>query len=54
MLVAPGAPGKRIVLLEKLLPLANHETRARMKRDSNLAGIRAHPDYQRVLAIIGD
>ncbi|MBI2253431.1 MAG: tetratricopeptide repeat protein [Proteobacteria bacterium] len=47
-----GNIDKAIALLEKLLPLANHETRAWMKHDSDLDSIRTHPNYPRVLGLI--
>jgi adenylate cyclase len=40
-------------LLEKLLPHANHETKAWVKVDSDLEPLRALPRYQRVLQLTG-
>jgi adenylate cyclase len=40
-------------LLERLLPHANHETKAWIKHDSDFDVLRKHPRYQRVLDLIG-
>jgi adenylate cyclase len=40
-------------LLERLLPHANHETRAWIKHDSDFDSLRNHPRYQKVLELIG-
>jgi adenylate cyclase len=40
--------GPAITLLERLLPRANHETRAWIKHDSDFDQIRDHPDWARV------
>jgi adenylate cyclase len=40
-------------LLERLLPHANHETKAWIKHDSSLDALRSHPRYQKVLELIG-
>jgi adenylate cyclase len=41
-----------IELLERLLPQANHETRAWVKNDSDFDSIRSHPRYQNVLKLL--
>jgi adenylate cyclase len=38
-------------LLERLLPHANHETKAWVKHDSDFAPLHDHPRWQRVLAL---
>jgi adenylate cyclase len=48
-----GEADKAIDLLERLLPHANHETKAWVKYDSDFDGIRAHPHFQKVLELIG-
>ena len=40
-------------LLERLLPHANHETKAWIKHDSDFDLLRDHPRYQKVLELIG-
>src|SRR5437588_11852743 len=40
-------------LLERLLPNANHETKAWIKYDSDFDPLREHPRYQKVLELIG-
>jgi adenylate cyclase len=40
-------------LLERLLPNANHETKAWIKHDSDLDPLREHPRYQKILELIG-
>jgi len=40
-------------LLERLLPNANHETKAWIKYDSDFDPLRDHPRYQKVLELIG-
>ena len=40
-------------LLERLLPHANHETKAWIKHDSDFDPLRDHPRYQRILELIG-
>lgn len=40
-------------LLERLLPRANHETKAWIKHDSDFDPLRKHPRYQKVLDLIG-
>jgi adenylate cyclase len=40
-------------LLERLLPHANHETKAWIKHDSDFDPLRGHPRYQKVLELIG-
>jgi adenylate cyclase len=40
-------------LLERLLPHANHETKAWIKHDSDFDPLRCHPRYQKVLELIG-
>ena len=40
-------------LLERLLPHANHETKAWIKHDSDFDPLRNHPRYQKVLELIG-
>ena len=40
-------------LLERLLPHANHETKAWIKHDSDFDPLRDHPRYQKVLELIG-
>src|SRR5437899_7363575 len=40
-------------LLERLLPHANHETKAWIKHDSDFDPLRSHPRYQKVLELIG-
>jgi adenylate cyclase len=40
-------------LLQRLLPHANHETKAWIKHDSDFDPLRSHPRYQRVLELIG-
>jgi adenylate cyclase len=40
-------------LLERLLPHANHETKSWIKHDSDFDALRAHPRYQKILALIG-
>jgi adenylate cyclase len=40
-------------LLERLLPHANHETKAWIKHDSDFDPLRNHPHYQKVLELIG-
>ena len=39
-------------LLERLLPHANHETKAWIKHDSDFDPLRSHPRYQKVLELI--
>jgi adenylate cyclase len=39
-------------LLERLLPHANHETKAWIKHDSDFDALRKHPRYQKVLELI--
>ncbi|MDQ3314868.1 MAG: tetratricopeptide repeat protein [Verrucomicrobiota bacterium] len=41
-----------IDLLERLLPHANHETKAWVKHDSDLGAIRTHPRYRNLLDLI--
>src|SRR5207248_1912832 len=41
-------------LLERLLPHANHETKAWIKHDSDFDPLRSHPRYQKVLELIGE
>jgi len=40
-------------LLERLLPHANHETKAWLKHDSDFDPLRRHPRYQKILELIG-
>ena len=40
-------------LLERLLPQANHETKAWIKHDSDFDPLRDHPRYQKVLELVG-
>src|SRR5882724_10118082 len=40
-------------LLERLLPHANHETKAWIKHDSDFDPLRSHPRYQKVLELVG-
>ena len=40
-------------LLERLLPNANHETKAWIKHDSDLDPLREHSRYQKILELIG-
>jgi adenylate cyclase len=40
-------------LLERLLPHANHETKAWIKHDSDFDPLRNHPRYQKVMELIG-
>jgi adenylate cyclase len=40
-------------LLERLLPHANHETKAWIKHDSDFDPLRDHPRYQKILELIG-
>ena len=40
-------------LLERLLPNANHETKAWIKHDSDLDPLRNHPRYQKILELVG-
>ncbi len=40
-------------LLERLLPNANHETKAWIKHDSDLDSLRNHPRYHKILELIG-
>ena len=40
-------------LLERLLPNANHETKAWIKHDSDLDPLREHPRYQKILELVG-
>jgi adenylate cyclase len=40
-------------LLERLLPNANHETKAWIKYDSDFDPLRDHPRYQKILELIG-
>jgi adenylate cyclase len=40
-------------LLERLLPHANHETKAWIKHDSDFDPLRDHPRYQKVLELVG-
>jgi adenylate cyclase len=47
-----GEPERACELLERLLPQANHETRAWVKNDSDFDPIRGHPRYQSVLKLI--
>jgi adenylate cyclase len=39
-------------LLERLLPHANHETKSWIRYDSDFDGLRSHPRYAKVLALI--
>jgi adenylate cyclase len=39
-------------LLERLLPLANHETKSWIKNDSDFDSLRALPRYEKVLELI--
>ncbi len=39
-------------LLERILPRANHETKAWVKQDSSLDALRSHPRYQKVLELV--
>jgi adenylate cyclase len=40
-------------LLERLLPNANHETRAWIKHDSDFDALREQPRYQKILELVG-
>jgi adenylate cyclase len=40
-------------LLERLLPHANHETRAWIKHDSDFDPLRSQPRYQKILELVG-
>src|SRR5438067_3813526 len=40
-------------VLERLLPHANHETKAWIKHDSDFDPLREHPRYQKILELIG-
>ncbi len=40
-------------LLERLLPNANHETKAWIKHDSDFDPLRDHPRYQKILELVG-
>ncbi len=40
-------------LLERLLPHANHETKAWIKHDSDFDALHSHPRYQKILELIG-
>jgi len=40
-------------LLERLLPYANHETKAWINHDSDFDPLRKHPRYQKILKLIG-
>jgi len=48
----PVYPEETFVLLERLLPHANHETKAWVKVDSDLDGLRSLPRYRKVLELI--
>ncbi|MDQ3119439.1 MAG: adenylate/guanylate cyclase domain-containing protein [Verrucomicrobiota bacterium] len=48
-----GAIEPAFDLLERLLPHANHETKAWIKHDSDFDALRSHPRYQKVLELIG-
>ena len=41
-------------LLERLLPYANHETKAWIKHDSDFDPLRSHSRYQKILELIGE
>lgn len=41
-------------LLERLLPHANHETKAWIKHDSDFDPLRGHPRYQKVIELVGE
>ena len=41
-------------LLERLLPHANHETKAWIKHDSDFDPLHGHPRYQKILELIGE
>ncbi len=47
-----GEAERACELLERLLPQANHETRAWVKNDSDFDPIRSHPRYQNALKLI--
>ena len=40
-----------IEMLDRLLPHANHETKAWIKHDSDFAPLHGHPYWQKVLAL---
>jgi adenylate cyclase len=40
-------------LLERLLPNANHETKAWIKHDSDFDALREQPRYQKILELFG-
>jgi adenylate cyclase len=42
-----------IDLLERLLPNANHETKAWIKHDSDFDPLRDHPRYKKILELVG-
>ena len=48
-----GETENALDLLERLLPHANHETKAWIKHDSDFDALRIHPRYQKVLELIG-
>jgi adenylate cyclase len=46
-----GELDRALDLLERLLPHANHETKAWVKQDSDFAPLHEHPRWQRVLEL---
>jgi adenylate cyclase len=48
-----GDAGAAFDLLERLLPHANHETKAWIKHDSDFDPLRSQPRYQKVLELVG-
>lgn len=51
--VALGDTGAAFDLLERLLPHANHETKAWIKHDSDFDPLRQQPRYQKILELVG-
>jgi adenylate cyclase len=48
-----GETGTAFDLLERLLPHANHETKAWIKHDSDFDPLRDQPRYQKILELVG-
>jgi hypothetical protein len=46
-------PTRHSILLERLLPHANHETKAWIKHDSDFDPLCDRPRYQKILELIG-
>jgi adenylate cyclase len=48
-----GKSGEALDLLERLLPQANHETKAWIRHDADLQPLHSEPRWQQLLELMG-